>query len=60
MLTAGRPDLSAKSASPSIKRAEDAEQAAVSASGFKSLPQVARVGMNEQHQSSAGAHATDT
>lgn len=56
MLAARMSDLSARSTSPSIKRAEDAVQAAVSASEFKSLPQVARVGLNEWHQSSAGAH----
>ena len=56
MLAAGSPDLSARSASPTIKRAEDAVQAAVSGAEIKSLPHVARGKLNEQHWSSAGTH----
>lgn len=50
MLAAGRPDLSARSASPTIKRAEDALQTAVSGLEIKSLSYVAGVNLNKQHR----------
>lgn len=56
MLAAGRPDLSARSASSTCQRAEDAVQAVFSGAEIKSLAHEARVKLNEQHRTSASAH----